>query len=155
MEDRREFLRIVANGTLEELRRALPSDKKKRKAAVCELDEERGASLLYEACCWERWDMAAALVQEHGHPVDLPIPPPADGETALLHMCAHGRTEAALFLIRTLGANPHAVSKSGYTALHYACQAGHTELARILVRDFRLNANAVDEGARHRCTRPA
>jgi ankyrin repeat protein len=55
-----------------------------------------------------------------------------------------GRIEAALFLTRTLGANPHAVSTDGATALHCACQEGHTELARILVRDFRLDANAVD-----------
>ena len=98
--------RIVGDGTPEQLRQALPSDKKKRKAAVCALDEGRGLSLLFDACWIGRWDMAAALVQEHGHPVDLPLP---NGSTALHQMCYHGRTEAALFLIRTLGANPHAV----------------------------------------------
>jgi ankyrin repeat protein len=86
--------------------------------------------------------MAAALVQEHGLPVDLAEP--KGGSTALHQMCARGRIEAALFLIRTLGANLHAVNKDGCTVLHYACQEGYTELARILVRDLRLNANAVD-----------
>ena len=107
----RDVWDIVWDGTMEELRQALPGDMQRRKAAVCELDEGRGASLLYYACWWERWDMAAALVQEHGHPVDLPLPP--DGSTALHQMCSIGRTEAALFLIRTLGANPHAVDKGG------------------------------------------
>ncbi len=86
--------------------------------------------------------MAAALVQEHGHPVDLADP--EYGSNALHEMCGMGRIEAALFLIRTLGANPHSVAKNGFTALHLASEAGNTELARILARDFRLNANAVD-----------
>jgi ankyrin repeat protein len=138
--------RIVRDGTPEELRQALPSDKKKRKAAVCVLDKGRGLSLLFDACSWERWDMAAALVQEHGHPVDLPFPR-FEGSTALHQMCFHGRTKAALFLIRTLGANPRALAKNDWTVLQYACQNGHTELARILVRDFRLDANAVTHNA--------
>jgi ankyrin repeat protein len=138
----RDLFVIGRNGTLEELRRALPSDTKKRKAAVCVFHPEWGTSLLTNACAWGRWDMAAALVQEHGHPVDLADP--QEGNTALLQVCHGGRTEAALFLIRTLGANPHAVAKKGGTALHLACQAGHAELTRILVRDFRLNANAVN-----------
>ena len=135
---------MVRDGTLEELRQALPSDKKRRKAAVCVFDPQAGASLLTNACWWGRWDMAAALVQEHGHPVDFAEP--KEGSTALHQMCDKGRIEAALFLIRTLGANPHAVDKVGFTALHYACDMGHTDLARILVRDFRLNANAVTNG---------
>ena len=122
---------IVRTGTLEELRRALPSDEKKRKAAVCVFHPQEGSSLLLNACYWGRWDMAAALVQEHGHPVDLAEP--QQGHTALHQVLGNGRIEAALFLVRTLGANPHAVSKDGATALHYACQEGHTELARILV----------------------
>ena len=138
----RDLSDIVRNGTLEELRQALPSDKTRRKAAVCVFHPQGGASLLTNARRWGRWDMAAALVQEHGHPVDLADP--KQGNTALLEVCAWGRAEAALFLIRTLGANPHAVSKEGSTALHYSSQDGHTELARILVRDFRLNANAVN-----------
>jgi ankyrin repeat protein len=138
----RDVWDIVADGTLEELRQALPSDKTRRKAAVCVFHPQAGTSLLTNACWWGRLDMAAALVQEHGHPVDLADP--EDGDTALHQMCFRGRIEAALFLIRTLGANPHAVTKSGTTALHSACQEGHTELAHILVRDFRLNANAVD-----------
>ncbi len=70
----RDLFRIVENGTLEELRRALPSDKKKRKAAVCVFLPEWGTSLLSRACWWRRWDMAAALVREHGYPVDLANP---------------------------------------------------------------------------------
>jgi ankyrin repeat protein len=133
----------VRNGTLAELRQALPSDKTRRKAAVCVFHPVVGGSLLTFACWLGRWDMAAALVQEHGHPVDLADP--KGGMTSLLEMCGTGRIEAALFLIRTLGANPHAVNKDGGIPLHWACQGGHTELARILVRDFRLNANAVDD----------
>ncbi len=137
---------IVWNGTLVELRQALPSDPKRRKAAVCVFHPEMGVSLLTAACEWGRLDMATALVREHGHPVDLASP--KQGNTALLQMCHRGLTDAALFLIRLLGANPHAVNKEGSTALHYACQEGHTGLARILVRDFRLDANAVahDDG---------
>ena len=115
----RDVWAIVRCGTLEELRQALPSDETRRKAAVCVFHPGWGTSLLTKACGWGRWDMAAALVQEHGHPVDLADP--KFGSTALLQMCAWGRTEAALFLIRTLGANPHAVDKKGYTALHFAC----------------------------------
>jgi hypothetical protein len=59
------------------------------------------------ACLWGRWDMAAALMQEHGHIVDLVDP--KQGSTALHQMCAKGLIEAALFRIRSLGANPHAV----------------------------------------------
>jgi ankyrin repeat protein len=133
---------IVFNGTLAELRQALPSDKRERMAAVWVFDRA-GTSLLSNACWWGRWDMAAALVQEHGLPVEFSHFD--DGITALHQMCGKGRTGAALFLIRTLGANPHAVTgRWGGTALHCACQGGHTELARILVRDFRLNTNAVD-----------
>ena len=127
-----------------ELRQALPSDMTRRKAAVCMFHPQGGASLLTYACAGGRWDMAAALVQEHGLPVDLPLP---NGCSALHQMCTKGRTEAALFLIRTLGANPHAVDNEGWNALHWACQEGHTELARILVRDFRLDANAVARAA--------
>jgi ankyrin repeat protein len=133
---------VVRNGTLEELRGALPSDKKRRKAAVCVFHPENGVSLLTCVCVWGRWDMATALVQEHGHPVDLAEP--KLGCTALHEMCCRGRIDAALFLIRTLGATPHAVAKDGQTALHAACQGGHTELARILVRDFLLNVDAVN-----------
>ena len=127
--------------TLEEVRQAVPTDKAKRKAAVCVFDEE-GTSLLSWACWDERWDLAAAIVKEFGFPVDLGDP--EYGFTALHAMCIDGRIEAALFLIRTLGANPHAVNKMGRTTLHLACQKGHTKLARILVRDFGLNANVVD-----------
>ncbi len=102
---------IVYDGTLEELRQALPSDQKKRKAAVCVFHPEAGVSLLTNACWLGRWDMAAALVQEHGHPVGLAEP--KHGNTALHQVCFEGGTEAALFLIRTLGANPHAVTKGG------------------------------------------
>ncbi len=71
----RDVWDIVQDGTLEELRRALPSGmKKQRKAAVCVFHPEWGTSLLTNACGWGRWDMAAALVQEHGHPADLASP---------------------------------------------------------------------------------
>ncbi len=46
---------IAKNGTLEELRRALPSDKGKRKAAVCVFHPDGGTSLLANACVWGRW----------------------------------------------------------------------------------------------------
>ncbi len=58
---------IVCNGSPEELRQALPSDKWKRKAAVCKLDEELGLSLLFDACWWGRWDMADAGCRDTGH----------------------------------------------------------------------------------------
>ena len=45
---------IVCNGTLEELRQALPSDKKRRKAAVCVFHPQEGSSLLMHACAWGR-----------------------------------------------------------------------------------------------------
>ncbi len=53
-------------GTASAIRRSCgsqlrPSDKKKRKAAVCVLAEGRGVSLLYGACWFGRLDMAAAL----------------------------------------------------------------------------------------------
>ncbi len=137
---KRNLWNIVRGGTLAELRQALPSDMNMRKAAVCVFHPQAGTSLLTNACVWGRLDMAAALVQEHGHPVDLADP--EDGSTALHQMCGKGHIEAALFLIRTLGANPHALNKDGNTALHFACHTGYTELARILVRDFRLNDNA-------------
>ena len=88
------------------------------------------------------WDLATAIVKEFGFPVDLGDP--KNGSIALHYMCLDGRIEAALFLIRTLGANPHAVNKKGHTTLHAACDKGRTKLARILVRDFGLNANVVD-----------
>ena len=78
----RDVWDIVQYGTLEELRQALPSERIRRKAAVCVFHPEEGTSLLTNACAWGRWDMAAALVQEHGHPVDLADP--KDGWTALL-----------------------------------------------------------------------
>ena len=129
--------------TLEEVRQALPTDKAKRKAAVCVFDEE-GRPLLFWTCWLERWDLAAAIVKEFGFPVDLGDP--KFGMTALHDMCLTGRIEAALFLIRTLGASPHAVSKKkrGHTTLHFACQEGATKLARMLVRDFGLSVNGVD-----------
>jgi Fe(3+) dicitrate transport protein len=71
---------IVCNGSPEELRQALPSDKWKRKAAVCKLDEELGLSLLFDACWWGRWDMAAALADPftaffaHAAFVNVPLP---------------------------------------------------------------------------------
>lgn len=135
-----KLFQVVRFGSLEELRQALPSDKIQRKAAVCVFHPKKGTSLLTGACRWGRWDMAAALVQEHEHPVDLATP--KWGLTALHLACGFGRIEAALFLLEKLGANPHAVNQFGDTALHLACDRGHTMLARILVRDFRLNANA-------------
>jgi ankyrin repeat protein len=100
-------------------------------------------SKLAKACSQEKWDVALKLVRKHGHPVDMCDP--GDGATALHEMCYGGRIQATIFLIRTLGANPHAVTTCGDTVLHTACQEGHTELVRILVRDFRLNVNAVNQ----------
>jgi hypothetical protein len=125
---------IVYNGTLEAMQQALQICQHELNAAVCVFHPETGLSLLSAACWLGRVDLAAALVLRHGHPVDL-AEPKEDG-TALHQMCSWGRTKAALFLLRTLGANPLAVTKAGNTALHHACQGGHTELARILVRDF-------------------
>ncbi len=70
---------------MEELGDGLPTDKIKRKAAVCVFDEKTKCSLLADACEMSRWDMAAALVREHGHPVDLCDP--RDGWSALHNMC--------------------------------------------------------------------
>jgi ankyrin repeat protein len=138
--DRHYLQGIVKFGSPEELRRALPADKQKRKAVVCVLDEARGGvSLLTNACWWGRFDMAEALVVEHGHPVDFVEP--KYGITALHNACGWGRIEVVQFLIRKLGANPRAVNKDGLNALHCACIEGHLELARILVRDFRVNVD--------------
>jgi hypothetical protein len=126
---------IVKHGTVQDLRLAL---KKKPNAVVIICD--KCTSLLSNACWWGRFDMALALVLEHGHPVDLADP--KHGHTALHNACNWGRIEAALFLIHRLGANPRAVSKDGLNALHCASSHGHTQLARILVLDFGLDVHA-------------
>ena len=64
---------IVVEGTLEELRSALPRDKQKRKAAVCVFFEKgSSASLLQLACFFGRFDMATALVQVYSPPPPAP-----------------------------------------------------------------------------------
>ena len=68
------FLMMVAiiaeKGTVEELRRALPPEGAQRTAAIRQRHEEKGSSLLDNACGYGRLDMAAALVREFGFPVN-------------------------------------------------------------------------------------
>ena len=130
---------IVTCGTLEELRQALGNEEEC--IATMRL-HHNGVSLLHIACSADRWDMAEALVREHGHLVDLPCP--GNGGTALHQMCDTGRVEAVLFLTRSLGANPGAIDHEGFTALHAAAWGGHTELARILVRTLGLQPNVLN-----------
>ncbi len=127
---------IVGNGSVEQLQRALPKDKALRKALVC------GEGLLLRACIMGRLDMAAALVREHCHPVDLADP--QFGVTALLQMCYLGSSFSVLFLVRTLGASPRAQDKKGDTAMGFACDQGHTGLALMLAREFALSSTSAN-----------
>ncbi len=135
-----ELRTIVRRGDPGLLRAKLPSDKRMAEAIVCSSDPE-GTTLLYDACEAKQWDMAAALVREHGHPVDL-IFPRLGGSNTLLQMCCKGDTEAVFFLVGHLGANPRATTKHGCTALHLACRLGRNRMARALVYDLKLDVNA-------------
>ncbi len=150
MSNATQFDDVLRGGTLDELRRRmLPGGRAASKALFLELGQV-GLSVLLRACQFGRLDMAEALVKEHGHPVDLRHP--GHGCTAFLFMCgavSHQgvalNLRAAVFLVRTLGANPLATTTEGNGALHFAAREGHTELARILVREFRLDPNALNK----------
>lgn len=101
-----------------------------------------GLSLLQLACCANRFDMAAALVREFGFPVNDRNP--KSGNTAVIHACFYDKADTVVFLIRELGADPHAVNNQGGTALHMACYAGHTKLALMLVRKLGLHLEATE-----------
>ena len=147
-----KMLGMVREGTVEELRRALPPEGAQRRAAGRQRTEN-GWSLLDASCLVDRFDMATALVREFGFPVE--DREPKFGNTALINMSGKGKAEAVAFLIRELGANRHAVNNKGETALHLACNQGHTALALMLVRDLGCTSRPqTTMGARRWCRPP-
>ena len=67
-----------------------------------------------------------------------------EGYTTLHELSKAGNIKAVTFLLKTLGANPHAGDWSSATALHAACESGYTALARLLIQEFSLDCEAVD-----------
>jgi ankyrin repeat protein len=136
-----DLVLTVVGGTVEQLREKL-RDPAKRKAAVSGFLPGVGTSLLTNALSNERFDMAEALVKEHGHPVNLPTVD--SGFTALHQMCRGGKMRAVQFLVDALGAEVNAKCKDGRIPLHCACERGHVQLVRMLVRTYGSNPNAAD-----------